>query len=82
MTPTEIIEKLIKFTYEYRGMGQLRCRSCGAYGEESFDDDGTDCSTYEKHSENCPFRQAKEYLDGCPACWGLDTNGYRTGTKP
>ena len=33
-------------------------------------------------ARDCPHGEPLHYHhDGCPACWTLDTNGYRTGGK-
>ncbi len=58
----DVLKRMLKFQYEDHGYGRLSCRSCGAAGEQSFDDDGTDCSRYEPCSKSCPFQWAKDLI--------------------
>ena len=60
----EALKKLLNFQYEYKGYGQLRCRSCGALGHEDYSDAAKEMiRTLEECSVNCPFRQAREICD-------------------
>lgn len=63
MSDIEIIRKLLKFRWIYKGMGQLACRSCGALAEESYDDDGSRSEIrIDSCSTNCPWKIAEDRI--------------------